>query len=470
MLLVILEKEVREIFRDGRFRVLSTIIAVMLIVSAWVSYNHQEQLSELHQQAQMIERKVWETQKGKNPHSAAHFGQYVFKPVYPLSVIDPGIDRYTGVMQYLEAHKRNHEQFSPLQDQTELARFADLTPAFVLLFLIPLLVIVLGYNAVAREKENGSLKLLLSQGAPVFTILTGKWIAIIISVGFFLLPIFLATGIPISQSNEFHWSVFFCFIGIYFIYYAIIAGITVVISSLVNKSGVSFLAALLFWVITTVLLPRVISNMANSRAPLLTNEEIIGWVNDMNKSRGGNIHDLSGEMYKQLVDSLLKKYQVESVAQLPVNMAGIRLDMGEQMDTRNFEIVYDSMFHQLERQQRWLNSGAIFSPFLLTQDISMHLAQTDIENHRHFSDAGESYRRVLVNRMNRHIAYESKRQETFTQFDAPDSLWKSVPKFQYAPLTGQDAIKASRHSILILIAWLLIVVFGLFFTSKKLKP
>jgi ABC-2 type transport system permease protein len=470
MLFVILKKEIRETFRDGRFRVLAAIITILLAVSSWVSYNHQQQLRQLHEQAQIIERKVWETQKSKNPHGAAHFGQYVFKPVYPLSVIDPGIDRYTGVMQYLEAHKRNHEQFSALQDQTELARFADLTPAFVLLFLMPLLLIVLGYNAVTREKENGSFRLLLAQGAPVFTILTGKWLAIIASVGVFLLPVLLITGVLLSQLNHFYWSVFLCFIGIYLIYYAIIAGTTVVISSLAKKSGLSFLGALLFWIITSILLPRFASNLANIRAPLLTNEEITQWVNSMNKSRGGNIHDLSGDMYKHLVDSLLKKYHVDSVSKLPVNMAGIRLDMGEQMDTRNFEIVYDSMFHQLDRQQQWLNYGATFSPFLLTQDISMHLAQTDNENHRHFSDAGESYRRDLVNRMNRHIAYESKRQEAFTQFEAPDSLWKSVPKFQYTGLAGQHALKMSRRSITILFAWLLTILLALFITSKRLKP
>lgn len=469
MLQVVITKEIREISREGRFRWLAVIITLLMIVSSWVSYNHQRQLRQLHQQAQSIERKVWEMQKAKNPHGAAHFGQYVFKPVYPLSVIDPGTDRYVGVMQYLEAHKRNHEQFSAVQDQTELARFADLTPAFVLLFLVPLLLIVLGYNSVTREKEHESLKLLLSQGTPFFTILSGKWLAIISAVAIFLLPVLLITGILLSSSDHFYRSVFLCFVASYFIYYTIIAGIAVLISALVKQSGYSFLLALLFWVITTVLLPRVISNLANSQHPLLSNEEIVQWVNDMNRSRGGNIHDLSGDLYKKLVDSLLDKYQVDSVSQLPVNMAGLRLDIGEQMDTRNFEIVYDSMFHQLQRQQEWLNLAAIISPFLLTQDVSMHLAQTDNENHRHFSDAGESYRRDLVNRMNRYIAYESKTQETFTRFDAPDSLWKTVPKFRYTPLTGEQAISLSRIPMIKLVGWLLLVVAGIFITSGKIK-
>lgn len=470
MLWVIISKELKEIFRDGRFKLLSAILTILLAVSSWVSYNHQQQLRELHRQAQQIERKVWEGQESKNPHGAAHFGLYVFKPVYPLSIIDPGIDRYIGVMQFLEAHKRNHEQFSTVQEQTELARFADLTPAFVLLFLVPLLFVVLGYNSVTREKENGTLKQLLSQGVSVFTILTGKWIGIMAAVAAFLLPVLLVTGTLISQWEHFYWSVFICFVAAYFIYYAVVTGVTVIISGIVKKSGMSFLGGLLFWIVTTVLLPRVISNVANDRAPLLSNEQIIAWVNAMNSSRGGNIHDLSGDMYKNLVDSLLKKYKVDSVSQLPVNMAGIRLDAGEQMDTRNFEVVYDSMFHQLQKQQEWLDRAAIISPFLLTQDISMHLAQTDNENHRHFADAGEVYRRDLVNRMNRHIAYDSKIQESFTQFDAPESLWKSVPEFQYTSLTAAHAFSLSRPSIFILAVWLLAVMSGLFITSRNLKP
>lgn len=469
MLRVII-KELKEIFREGRFRVLAIIVTLLLIASSWVSYHHQEQLRQLHVQAQAIERQVWETQKSKNPHSAAHFGQYVFKPVFPLSIIDPGIDRYIGVMQYLEAHKRNHEQFSALQDQTELARFADLTPAFVLLFLVPLIIIVIGYGTVTAERESGTLKLLVTQGAPVSTILVGKWLAILASLAAFILPVLLVTGVILSGSDNFYWSVFFCFIATYLVYYAVVAGITVIISSLSKSSGIAFLSALMFWIVTTILIPKTASNVANGKAPLLSNEEIVQWVNNMNKSRGGNVHDLNGEVYKHLVDSMLQLYKVDSVSKLPVNMAGIRLDFGEQQDTRNFKIVYDSMFHQVDRQQRLLSYGSILSPYLLTQDISMHLAQTDNENHRHFSDAGEAYRRVLVNKMNRFIAYDSKRQESFTQFDAPEELWRSVPEFVYKPLTGEDALRFSTRSITILTAWLLITATVLIITSNRLKP
>jgi len=469
MLWLILRKEIIEIFRDGRFRILATIITALLIVSAWVSYHHQKQLRELHQQAQLVERNVWLSQKSKNPHSAAHFGQYVFKPVFPLSVIDPGADRYVGVMQYLEAHKRNHQQFNTLQDQTELARFADLTPAFVLLFLVPLLLIVLGYNSVTRERENGSMKLLIAQGVSRFILLLTKCLAVVFSIGVFLFPVLMFTGILLSTSPQFYWTAFLCLLVSYLLYYLIIAGITVAISALAKTSGISLLTALFFWIITTILIPRIFSNLANTRAPLLSNEEIVTWANEMLKTRGDNVHDQSGKVYKDLVDSVLKKYKVDSVSQLPVNIAGIRLDFGEQIDTRDFKVIYDSVFRQMDRQQQWLNAGAVFSPFLLTRDISRHIAQTDNENHRHFSDAGEDYRRVLVNRMNRYLAYESGQQEITTRLKAPESVWKSVPEFQYKPLKGKDAFAFAGRSLGLLLAWACIVAVALIIISKQLK-
>ena len=84
----------------------------------------------------------------------------------------------------------------------------------------------------------------------------------------------------------------------------------------------------------------------------------------MNNSRGGNIHDLSGDMYKKLIDSLLNKYRGDSVSQLPVNMAGIRLDIGEQMDTRNFDIIYNEVKSQFASQQQVYTVASFFSPYI----------------------------------------------------------------------------------------------------------
>ena len=57
-------------------------------------------------------------QPKKNPHSAAHYGVYAFKPKSPLALVDTGIDPYMGVAVWLEAHKQNEFKYRPAQDRT----------------------------------------------------------------------------------------------------------------------------------------------------------------------------------------------------------------------------------------------------------------------------------------------------------------------------------------------------------------
>ena len=64
-----------------------------------------------------------------NPHAAAHYGAFVFKPVQPLSAIDPGLDPFVGVFVFLEAHKQQLARYRPIEDAAPTRRLGLLTPA-----------------------------------------------------------------------------------------------------------------------------------------------------------------------------------------------------------------------------------------------------------------------------------------------------------------------------------------------------
>jgi ABC-2 type transport system permease protein len=70
--------------------------------------------------AQAAMRGFWVDQGAKNPHSAAHYGLWVFKPKMPLSFIDQGVDSFTGVTTWLEAHKQNEFTRRPAMDQASV--------------------------------------------------------------------------------------------------------------------------------------------------------------------------------------------------------------------------------------------------------------------------------------------------------------------------------------------------------------
>lgn len=469
MITSIINKELKETFREGRFRLLAFITLLLLFTTLLVSYQQYRQEKTAQEAASVEERHVWENQPEKNPHGAAHFGVYLFKPVYPLSFIEPGIQSYTGSILYLEAHKRNSEQFNPAQDQTELARFGNLTPAFVLSYLVPLLIILLGFSGFGREKENGTLKMLAAQGTQKWKLAIGKWIGVFIPVCMLLLPFFAIALFLLSGLNGFSAISFLGFTAVYLLYYAIITNVTLIFSVLFKKTGTAFIASLLFWMVTTILLPRIVGNVAEKKYPIPTQEQIVKEIAEMNKTRGGNIHDLNGDMYKHLVDSLLKKYGVDSVPQLPVNMAGIRLDIGEQMDTKNYDTIYNKVRKQFAGQQQSYNNLGYVSPFLSCRQLALAVAQTDNKAQWHFTDAGEQYRRLFVNKLNRYIAYESKRQEAFTNFNAGREVWKTIPPFAYNRPGFSETMRGTAPQWTAMFLWLIATSALFFFFTRKLK-
>ena len=99
-------KETKELFREGRVRISLAIVLFLLGIAVWISSKQYENVNEQYVAANTAERDIWDNQGEKNPHSAAHYGTYAFKPKYPLSLIDQGVDKYAGTSIFLEAHKR----------------------------------------------------------------------------------------------------------------------------------------------------------------------------------------------------------------------------------------------------------------------------------------------------------------------------------------------------------------------------
>src|SRR5688572_18667376 len=89
----IAQKELAEILRDGRFRILSVAVLAVSVVSLMVGWKQYADVSRQHEEAQASTRRQWLNQSKRNPHSAAHYGVYAFKPKSPLAIVDTGIQQ-----------------------------------------------------------------------------------------------------------------------------------------------------------------------------------------------------------------------------------------------------------------------------------------------------------------------------------------------------------------------------------------
>ena len=64
-----------------------------------------------------------------------HYGYLIFRPRYPLSFFDSGLERYTGNSVFLEAHKQNTANFSEAGFSSGMLRFGEISIAMILQIL-----------------------------------------------------------------------------------------------------------------------------------------------------------------------------------------------------------------------------------------------------------------------------------------------------------------------------------------------
>ncbi len=469
MILQIALKELKEIGREGRFRITAITVFALLLTALFVSRSYYTSVNAQHNEAKKNARSEWLGQGQKNPHSAAHYGTYAFKPKYPLSLIDNGVDKYTGVSIYLEAHKRNEAQYMAAQDQTALSRFGDLSPDFVLIFIIPLVIILIGFNSFTRERESGTLRLLKSQGVSSLELALGKWLGIFIPVLLLLLPVYIVSAIflgNIKDYGQFSLGALTWLFAVYIVYYAVFTNITLLVSSLLNKSNLAFVTLLGIWILSCLAMPKVSTAIADALYPYPTQVEFEEQIAE-DKTKGLDGHNPWNAEAKKLEEETLKKYGVSSVQQLPFNWDGFLMQEGEKHTAEIYFKHYQLLRETYLNQSNVYRATAALSPFLPTRFLSMAICRTDYTSHWDFANAAEKYRIELVGKMNGHMMNNSKTGDW--DYLADDKLWSSVENFNYEPPTYASVLRLNTSNLFTLLGWLIISFAALYGAVHKMN-
>ena len=467
-MLSIISKELKELARDGRFKITLAIVFILLLIATITGINQYQKNNQQYVESLNKERTIWESQDAKNPHSAAHYGTYAFKPKFALSLFDYGVTKYTGNSIFLEAHKRNEASFSEASDQTSLTRFGTLSINFVLLYLFPLIIILIGYNSYTKEKEQQTFTLLKSQGVSPIKLVLGKWLAICIPIILLALIIFLVIGIVLSSLSGlafFSWWDLLLLFSTYKIYYLIITSITVLISMWSKSSGVSLVRSLVIWIVFSFITPKIATNFANHLHPYPSKSEFNSNIAE-DKKNGLDGHNPWNKAAQKLKEATLKEYKVDSVNQLPFNYDAYRMQKGEEHEAKIYDKHYNKLHEIAKAQNGVYKTLSFISPFVPVRFLSMDLANTSDNLHWKFTKAAEKYRIATQKFLNYNFKDNSKTGDWSYKMNA--ETFKELPKFSFTPPTTLTIVSENTQNLTFLILWLILPFFGLLISAKKL--
>ena len=115
-----------KMFTRDRVFVYSTIFFVLsLSLVVWMGIIQNKGQQQLQMKAQNHVRQQWENLEAMNPHRAAHYGSYVFKPVSILNSVDEGINSITGNVLKLEGHVQNEIVYSEASQSISISKFGS---------------------------------------------------------------------------------------------------------------------------------------------------------------------------------------------------------------------------------------------------------------------------------------------------------------------------------------------------------
>jgi len=464
MVIRIAKKEWKEQLREKRFLAAGLLMVLLFMVALISSKAYYEKEQDLRLQAQQGIEENWLNQRDKNPHGAAHYGIYLFKPESRLALIDRGVNRYAGTAFFVEGHVRNEAQFRKIEDETGLVRFGELTPAYILITLMPLFIILIGFNAFTKEREGGTWKMLQSHNVPMSKLLLGKWAGVTFTVLMLFIPLFMLMGLiiyTVSGFGEFSLTHYLILGAVYTLYYLIFINLTLIVSWFSKKSGAAFIMLLAIWIVATLVVPKLFVSAAQYHNPLPDTNAVAEMYRE---ARAGGIDGHVPSSAREMERQVMEEYGVDKLEDLPFNFAGYRLQVGEEYDTKAYNYVFSHIHSVISDQDALIRRGSLISPFLPVRNLSMAMAYTDVNNHWDFSEAVELYRQDFVRYLNEDLMYSSRTGETYL---AGSDVWAAKPDFSYELPGMGEVLKAQSGNLFLLFGWVGISFLGLLTIKSK---
>ena len=290
MIGIVFKKEMLSHLLSQRFAA-CTVLAVVLIIANGVLTSQ----TYVHKKASYLTQRAVEDSKlheityysvlGNDwglPTMSADFNIVIkvkaapraLRPPRPLEVFAQGAERQAGqaVKVLLFEVPYQAEEVSPFQSSNPyLAIFAFFDMVYIFQLVLGLLAVLIASEAISGEKEDGTLRQMLTTNASRAQILAGKilagltTLAIPTALGFILLTILLL-GTEHIEVGAGEWARMGLLFALSLLYLLVFYLIGLVISCATHRSATSLIYALFAWALLAIVLPNSISALLNEQA------------------------------------------------------------------------------------------------------------------------------------------------------------------------------------------------------------
>lgn len=438
------------------------IIAVLLAVTSVLTINRIASEQERRMEQQVAAEETFFAQPDRHPHRMVHYGHYAFRSPPPLAVFEPGVDSVTGQSIFLEGHRQNSAMFADTKAAADLGGFAALTPASLYQLLLPLLLIVLGHAMFLRERESGTLAVLLAQGSSGTRLALGKATALLSVILIFMMPLVAVAAYSVALGESVLAAL--TMVAGYFLYLCVWGAIVLAASILIRQRAVSLGALVFVWLFAALIVPRFAINASSAAidAPGKIESDLVMLAE---QRKLGDGHNSADPAFEQLQAQVLEQYDVETIEELPINWRGVVATYSEAELTDLLNRFAENRMSLEAGQSRLFDLFGLASPTIAIASSSRILAGTDLATHHRFLRESEDLRFDFVQALNQAHATDLDYQIDTNRNNDAASLeaarinaesWRVLDEFRFQPDGAPVRLARAGLPLGMLLLWLLI--------------
>ncbi|HID95353.1 MAG TPA: DUF3526 domain-containing protein, partial [Candidatus Latescibacteria bacterium] len=458
MLWTLVRKEFLEHVLGLRF-ITSAVLCVVLVLTSVIVLKGDFTAKKRDFNANQLAYKR-EAENRRNYMQLEQNGVKVDRPLQRLSIFFCGLDRNPNRTAQVSA------LFTPVfHGEMDINPVVPLFPVVDLLFVVAivmsLLALVFSYDAISGEKEQGTLKLLLSYNVPRDKVILAKWLGGYISLVVPLITSVLIACVIIvfSKSVDFRpadWAAFALAFLASLIYIAAMFSIGLFVSSRCARSSTSISILLFIWVIFVLVVPNVSPYIADQVKPIPP-------VSKLENEIRQKVSNLIGVFFNEW-----NQYQREHQAELRKpegwKTAQKWIEKRYQKLKEDMNLVGEKAMKDYERKLR--NQIAVaqnisrISPTASYTYAATDLAGTGVENEWRLLDALRRYQRAF--REYTHKKTEELKQKGKNVWAGDEYDISDMPYFRYTGLSLSERLAGVLRDIVVLSLFVVLFFMGAF--------
>ena len=409
MLRTLIEKELKAILLSPKFAVTFAACSALIILSLGVGMQEYRAAVRQYETAtQLADQQLREASGWLGVFNSA------YRRPDPMQIFVSGVNNDVGRLSLISSFQGVRLRNSIYSDDPIFAvfRFIDLT--FIFTVVLSLFAILFTYDAINGERENGTLQLAFANAVPRAQYLLGKfcgaWLGLAVPL---LLPVLLGVllvllfQVPMTAT---HWAKLGALLGMSLLFFTCFTALGLLISTLTKRSSVSFLLALVLWVVLVLIVPRAAVMAAGQILPVPSVAEIEAQQDGYERDHCNKLTDGLQERWRHrsaelqgMTPSARTAYQDEHEWEWMQEEDKYRKAVQKDIEEYGLKL-REELRNRKINQERLAFSLSRFSPAAAYQLAAMNLAGTDIAVKTRYEDAMQHYRTAF------NAAVEKKRE------------------------------------------------------------